>query len=559
MQNDWKALRPASDPSHHVGPDGAAAYTQRFDQVLEFHAPGLAPVQRGEDAWHITPDGRPAYRHRFRRTFGFYEGLAAVVSSEGWHHIAPTGAPAYPQRYAWCGNFQGGRCAVRRPDDAYFHITPEGAPAYPDVYRYAGDFRDGFAVVQADHGRSTHIDLHGRFLHDRWFLDLDVFHKGYARARDDAGWTHIDAAGVPAYPRRFASVEPFYNGQARVERFDGALEVIDETGATVTELRPPLRSDLASLSGDMVGFWRTQTIAAAVELGVIEALPATADHVAARCNLDPSRTSRLLRALGELALTLPDGTTWRTTPRGDLLRRDHPMTMAGASVEYARHFPRLWDALPEALRADRTWRPPDIFGDVARDEARRAAHHQMLLSYARHDYPLVPAALDLRGDERVIDAGGGLGALANLLLDTYPDLQVTVLDRPEVIEQAVAVQQPRPGLSWRSADLLQPWRLEADVVVLARVLHDWDDATASRILRQAFDTVRDRGVVFVVEMVLPDPGVAGGLCDLHLLMATGGQERTEADFRRLFAASGLELVEVIPLTALPTVLVGRAP
>ncbi len=52
-----------------------------------------------------------------------------------------------------------------------------------------------------------------------------------------AGWMHVDRAGEPAYARRFAAVEPFYNAQARVERFDGGLEVIDERGATIVELR----------------------------------------------------------------------------------------------------------------------------------------------------------------------------------------------------------------------------------------------------------------------------------------------------------------------------------
>ena len=75
-------------------------------------------------------------------------------------------------------------------------------------------------------------------IHGRWFVDLDVFHKGLARARDADGWTHIDRCGEPAYARRFAQVEPFYNGQAGVERDDGGLEVIDSTGAVLVELRP---------------------------------------------------------------------------------------------------------------------------------------------------------------------------------------------------------------------------------------------------------------------------------------------------------------------------------
>ncbi|MDC3956929.1 hypothetical protein KEG38_23920 [Polyangium jinanense] len=237
----WSEFTVAPSGTHHLRGD-APAYAERFDEVLKYHAPGLAPVRRGEEAWHIHDDGRAAYARRFRRTFGFYEGLAAVVSGNGWLHIDVEGADAYSQRYAWCGNFQGNRCAVREHKGLYLHVTVEGEPAYAERWRYAGDFRDGVAVVQAADGRSTHIDPLGRRLHDRWFLDLDVFHKGFARARNEAGWMHVDCAGRPVYTPRFAAIEPFYNGQARVERFDGGLEVIDERGATVLEIRAALPS-----------------------------------------------------------------------------------------------------------------------------------------------------------------------------------------------------------------------------------------------------------------------------------------------------------------------------
>ncbi|MCG3174798.1 MAG: hypothetical protein GMKNLPBB_03087 [Myxococcota bacterium] len=236
---NWRTWTISCDGTHHVDELGAPVYTERFDEVLKFHEPGLAPVRRHGHAWHVRADGSAAYDRRFKRTFGFYEGVAAVADSDGWRHIKADGQDAYHQLYAWCGNFQGGRCPVRESDGSYYHIDINGRPAYPARWRYAGDFRDGCAVVQADHGCSTHIDRHGVLLHDRWFDDLDVFHKGFARARDDGGWIHIDIKGCAVYARRFAAVEPFYNGQARVERYDGALEIIDESGIVIIELRPP--------------------------------------------------------------------------------------------------------------------------------------------------------------------------------------------------------------------------------------------------------------------------------------------------------------------------------
>jgi hypothetical protein len=239
---DWTRIRIAASGTHHLL-DDRPIYDARFDEVLTFHAPGLAPVRRGALAWHIDPSGQPAYTRRFQRCFGFYDERAAVISTAGpdgvdaWHHIRPDGTDVYPQRYAWCGNFQGGRCAVRDTDHRYLHIDRDGQPAYAARWRYAGDFRDGVGVVQAEDGRSTHIEADGRLVHERWFLDLDVFHKGLARARDELGWMHIDRSGHPVYGRRFAMVEPFYNGLARVERVDGALEVIDERAQVIVTLR----------------------------------------------------------------------------------------------------------------------------------------------------------------------------------------------------------------------------------------------------------------------------------------------------------------------------------
>jgi hypothetical protein len=236
MSNRWQDLTVASDRTHHLK-CGSPTYEVRFDEVLTFHAPGLAPVRDASGAYHIVPTGQAAYQARYLRTFGFYEGRATVQAHDGWFHILADGQPLYSERYAWCGNYQGGRCTVRCFESAYLYLMLDGHIAYQEHYRYAGDYRDGIAVVQRQDGLHTHINLGGRQVYRGWFLDLDVFHKGYARARDIGGWHHIDRQGLPLYARRFAAIEPFYNGQARVEDVDGSLLVINEARDVVVRLR----------------------------------------------------------------------------------------------------------------------------------------------------------------------------------------------------------------------------------------------------------------------------------------------------------------------------------
>jgi SAM-dependent methyltransferase len=178
----------------------------------------------------------------------------------------------------------------------------------------------------------------------------------------------------------------------------------------------------------------------------------------------------------------------------------------------------------------------------------------MLQSYARHDYPLVPATMGLRGDERVLDVGGGLGVLAGLLLDHHPSLQVWVLDRPEVVSQLPS----RPGLHPLAGDLFDNYGVAVDVAVLSRVVHDWDDARAVALLRRVRAALPAGGRVFLVELLVSNDGGFGGLCDLHLMLATGGRERTSAEYAALLAAAGFALVELRAIGALPSVLVGVA-
>ena len=66
------------------------------------------------------------------------------------------------------------------------------------------------------------------------------------------------------------------------------------------------------------------------------------------------------------------------------------------------------------------------------------------------------------------------------------------------------------------------------------------------------------GRLLVIELVLPpgnDPSL-GKLFDLLMLVDLGGRERTEADYRTLFASAGFELTAVTPTPSLVSVVQG---
>ena len=555
-QARWRRSSVSPCETFHIV-DGAPLYSARFERVLSFHAPGLAPVRIAARWCHIEATGRPIYAERYRQAFGFYDGRAAVEDEAGWFFIGTDGRPVSSDRFAWVGNFQGGRAAVRLEGNLYAHVRADGTFAYPSRFRYVGDFRDGLAVVQDADGRHLHIDPTGATVREGTFEDLDVFHKGHARARDARGWHHVDRSGRPAYDRRFAAIEPFYNGQARVERSDGGLEVIDEHGVALLELRHGRRTPLQRLSGDLVGFWRTQTVAAAVEVGVFDALPGDTRVVSRVAKLDVPTTRRLLRALWDMALVERDTDDhWRATETGVLLARRSGSGMDDAARIWGDDHYRRWLSLVETLRASGKRAGPSYFEALVGTDLER--YQRAIDGYARHDYAALPETIDWSLHRRVIDVGGGQGALLFGLLRQHTALEGRLLDLPLVVDHVAVPSDVVARCQVIGADFFRPWPERADAVVLARVLHDWPDAEATRVLANARAALEPGGRVYVLELLLRDDSPVGGMLDLNMLVMTGGRERTEGDFRALFEAAGLRLIGIRSLPSVSSILIGEA-
>lgn len=332
----------------------------------------------------------------------------------------------------------------------------------------------------------------------------------------------------------------------------GALEIIDATGATLVTLRPATRDEFHSLSSDLVGFWRTRVIELAARRGVLDVLPAATIEVAERCGFDEAGARRLLDALGELRLVEHDGrSTWSTTPRGAYLVVPHPQSLAATAIEVAGPLAECWTRLDDLLRGD-TAAGPAVFTEIGKQPERQRRHHRMLESYAAHDYASLIEHLPIRGGDSVVDAGGGTGWLARCVQARFTGADVVVGDLPFVVASS-----PDDGVRRMELDLLQPWPITADVVILARVLHDWPDEAARRILHHTRAALRPGGRLAVMELLRPDEGFDGALCDLHLLAVTGGSERRRSQWLSLLERAGFRVDAEIRGSSVPSLVVAR--
>lgn len=130
-----------------------------------------------------------------------------------------------------------------------------------------------------------------------------------------------------------------------------------------------------------------------------------------------------------------------------------------------------------------------------------------------------------------------------------PRLLGIVFDRPTVVAEAVA-ETKRAGLEDRTGvvagDFFESVPAGADLYLLKRILHDWDDASCVTILRRCCEAMAPRGRIAVIEALvgeLEDPG-RGALTDMTMLALVPGQERSVAEYAALFEAAGLRRTAV---------------
>jgi hypothetical protein len=155
--------------------------------------------------------------------------------------------------------------------------------------------------------------------------------------------------------------------------------------------------------------------------------------------------------------------------------------------------------------------------------------------------------------QHVADIGGGTGTLIAEVLRRNPRLRGTLADLPETAARARQYLAGH-GLDGRceivGQSFFDPLPAGADAYLLSRVIHDWDDAAASAILRRCAEAAGRTGRVLVIEShgtPGSDPAAFAEM-NLRMLVLAGGRERTIDDYSALAAGAGLQVTAVHDIT-----------
>ena len=296
----------------------------------------------------------------------------------------------------------------------------------------------------------------------------------------------------------------------------------------------------------------------AAELGVADLLrdgPRGVDDLAATTSTDPRALYRLLRALAAVGVfTEIADRRFALSAMGEFLRRDHPLSMDPAARMFGADYQwQAWSALRHsvetgentavhALGVGSMWEYRRRHPSTASSSTRRCA------TLSAGDNPGVLAAHDFRRYGVVADIGGGTGAVLAAVLAAHPGVHrgsVRPAGTWSPTRRACWAPSPTasPSFPATSSTVCPPARTP---ILLVRILHDWEDEEALRILRNVRAAMTPNARLVVIDSVLgpPDEDQLAKFLDLMMLVSAGGRERTEEEWRALLADAGLELVGV---------------
>jgi orsellinic acid C2-O-methyltransferase len=310
------------------------------------------------------------------------------------------------------------------------------------------------------------------------------------------------------------------------------------------------------------GFFPSAVLSVAVRLKIPDLLadgPKSGDELAATTDSHSPSLYRLLRAMAYLGiLEETEPSHFGLTDLGALLRSDDPHSIVATTQLFCGE--GMWRSWGDLMAGVQTGRPSfergiglDPFAKFAQNAEASRNFNRAMSEGTLREAPAIIGTYDFTQFSKLVDIGGGDGALLASILAATPGLQGILFDTgPGLAESGERLRAL--GVDDRcevvEGDFFDTVPAGADAYIMKSVIHDWDDDRCVTILSNCRQAMKADGKVLIVEPVVPGTvkpsfallGVM--MSDLNMLLNTGGRERTEEEFASLLRAADLELTGV---------------
>ncbi len=258
-----------------------------------------------------------------------------------------------------------------------------------------------------------------------------------------------------------------------------------------------------------IGFQKSQVLFSFVELEIPKILNEknlTAKELAEKLSIDKVAAERFLNACVVLNLLEKADENYKNTSLAEyFLVKGNEFYLGGQISRYKNRSYPLWENLTEKLK---TWEYGETNSETPEEEDQgadsMAEQHNLALL---HGYALAES-FDFSTYKRVLDLGGGTGAMSIGLCKDYENLSARVFDLPENVKKAgefIAKSNLQNRIETIGGDITKDDLPENfDVALLANLVSVFDAETNKNLLANIYNKLPENGVCIISGWILDE-------------------------------------------------------
>lgn len=311
----------------------------------------------------------------------------------------------------------------------------------------------------------------------------------------------------------------------------------------------------------LTGFWVSQSLCVAAELGVADQLahgPQSTYVLAQVLNAHEDNLYRLLRALASLGIFRElENRVFELTALADLLRSDVPNSMRSVALMLGRENYTAWGKAYQAVRYgessfESAYGMP-IYEYFTKQPESAGLFNDAMTALVSNDNASIMEAYDFGQFSTLVDVGGGHGMLLSSILKRYPHLNGVLFDLEQVVANAGPVLQ-KAGVESRcrteTGNFFDAVPVGGDGYILSRVAHGFNDEQSVLIMKSIHQQLPKSGKFLMMEFLLESgnsPETARTkLMDVNMMVfSSGGRDRTQEEYEVLLEQADFRLNQVI--------------
>jgi predicted O-methyltransferase YrrM len=185
----------------------------------------------------------------------------------------------------------------------------------------------------------------------------------------------------------------------------------------------------------------------------------------------------------------------------------------------------------------------------AMEQSDLARHFTLSLAgRARNVAPALAEKLKLQGLKHLVDVAGGSGIYSLALLEKNPDLEITLVDLPEVLNIARELADSHPAknrLHLVEGDMFE-WTPsnQVDAFLFSNIFHDWDVAECQKLMERYSSALPSKGQLIVHDVFLNDAldgPLPIALYSTALFTLTEGRAYSVSEYKSWMETNGLKV------------------